>query len=230
MNGSKDQPLLAIGDFAGFAEYVGKARRPKDENRRWRLMQVADRLFRSDVELLSRLQIEVYQPLMRSVVVVPRSKLSHSQRRNFVRPTREKIEPFFPGYIFLTFSENDQRWREVFKMVGISGLVCAGGRPVEVPLAMIDALRAREIDGAVPSKTRLAELKLVIGETVRVAEGPFASFSATVTELPKVLSAASLGDITLDQLDESMRVGLLVNIFGRQTPVSMSMSQIEKIA
>ncbi|CUT12520.1 Transcription antitermination protein NusG [Bradyrhizobium sp.] len=227
MNEPKQPVLLAIGDFAGFVEYVGK-RRTKDQKQRWRLMQVPDRLYRSDMRLLEKLQVEIYQPLVRSIVFVPRDKLSHSQRRSVLRPTREKVEPFFPGYIFLTFPEDDERWREVFRMVRITGLVCAGGRPVEVKTEMIESIRAREIDGAVPSSTRLAELSFEIGENVRITDGPFAGFSAVVEDIAD-LSQAKLGDLTIDQLDESVRVGLLVSLFGRSSRVNLPAAQVEKV-
>ncbi|MDA9521648.1 hypothetical protein XI06_15180 [Bradyrhizobium sp. CCBAU 11434] len=227
MNEPKEPVLLAIGDFAGFVEYVGK-RRTKDQKQRWRLMQVPDRLYKSDMRLLEKMQVEIYQPLVRSLVFVPRNKLSHSQRRNALRPTREKVEPFFPGYIFLTFPEDDDRWREVFKMVRITGLVCAGGRPVEVKTEMIESIRAREIDGAVPSTEKLADFAFEIGETVRIADGPFAGFSAVVEDLSG-LSEAKLGDLTLDQLDESVRVGLLMSLFGRSSRINLPAAQIEKV-
>jgi transcription antitermination factor NusG len=68
----------------------------------------------------------------------------------------------------------------------------------------------------------------LIGERVRVASGPFASFTGTIVELPKGLEGVDLSTITLDELDESYRVHLLVDIFGRQTPVELSASEIEK--
>lgn len=228
MNEPKQPVLLAIGDFAGFVEYVGKRRQAKDQKKRWRLMQVPDRLYKRDVDLLEKLQVEIYQPLVRSIVFVPRSRLSHSQRRNALRPTREKVEPFFPGYIFLTFPEDDDRWREVFRMVRITGLVCAGGRPVEVKTELIESIRAREIDGAVPSSDKLAQFAFEIGETVRIADGPFTGFSAVVEDIAG-LPKAKLGDLTLDQLDESVRVGLLMSLFGRSSRINLPAAQIEKV-
>lgn len=221
--------LYSIGDFAGFAEYVGKTPKQNASEKQWRLMQISDNLGSGDVRLLDRMQIEIYRPLVRSITFVPRSKLSHSQRRSVIRPMREKVEPFFPGYAFFSFSESDERWREVFKMVGVRGLVCANHRPVDVPWKMIQQIQAREVDGAVPTETKLAEFTFLIGEQVRVVDGPFASFNGTITELPKGMEGAELGNVTLDELDESYRVKLLVDIFGRQTPVELELSQIDKL-
>lgn len=221
--------LLSIGDFAGFVEYVGKLREQKTSEKRWRLMQVGDNLGDRDVRLLDRMQIEIYRPLVRSITFVPRDRLSHSQRRSTIRPTREKIAPFFPGYAFFSFSEEDERWREVFKMVGVRGLVCKNHQPVDMPWAEIAKIQAKEVNGAVPSETKLSEFPFLIGEHVRVADGPFASFNGHITDLPQGITDVDLGNLTIADLDESFRVKLLVDIFGRQTPVELQLSQIEKL-
>lgn len=225
----QENGLYSIGDFAGFVEYVGASRAEKDSEKRWRLMQVSDGLSRSDSELLRRMQIEIYRPVTRSLRLIARKALSQAQRKNPIKPMREKIELLFPGYAFLSFTETDERWREVFKMVGIRGLVCANHRPVDVPWKMIQQIQNAEVDGAIPATTKLAVFPFLIGETVRVSDGPLASFSGTVTDLPKGISEADLGDLTLEQLDESFRVKLLVDIFGRKTPIELGLSQIEKV-
>jgi len=222
-------PLYSIGDFAGYVEYVGKRKEQENSKKRWRLMQVSDGLGKRDVELLDRMQIELYRPMQRSLRLVARKALSQAQRRNPVRPVREKVEQLFPGYAFLTFVETDERWRELFKMVGIKGLVCAGGHPVDVPWSMIEEIRAKEIDGAIPSTTKLSAFPFMIGERVRIADGPFAAFTGHITAVPKDADEIDFCDLTLDQLDESFRVKLLVDIFGRQTPIELGLSQIEKL-
>lgn len=221
--------LYSIGDFAGFVEYVGGPRRQADSEKHWRLMQVDGGLSRSDGELLRRMQIEIYRPVTRSLKLIARKALSHAQRRSPIRPTREKIELLFPGYAFISFTETDERWREVFKMIGIKGLVCANHRPVDVPWQMIEQMQRSEIDGAIPSTTKLATFPFLVGERVRIADGPFSSFSATVTKLPRTITEADLGELTIEELDESIRVKLLVDCFGRKTPIELGLSQIEKL-
>lgn len=226
---SNQGALYSVGDFAGFCEYVGKIASRRDSEKRWRLMQVGDGLGRRDVELLDRMQIQMYRPMQRSLKLVARKALSQAQRRNPVRPVREKVEQMFPGYAFLTFVETDDRWREVFKTVGIRGLVCAGGNPVEVPWTMIEQIRAQEVNGAIPSTTKLSAFPFVIGEQVRIADGPFAGFNGIVETVPRDVVGVDVGDLTLEQLDESFRVRLLVSMFGRSTPIEMGVSQIEKV-
>lgn len=219
--------LYAVGDFAGYVEHVRGAVERDASKKRWHLVQVSNGLNSRDVELLRRLQIEMYRPLMRSLKLVPKKQLSQAQRRQPVRPLREKIEPFFPGYAFIA-SQNwgDDRWQEVFKMVGIRGLVCAENQPVLVPWEMIREIQAREIDGAVPSTTKLMELPYILGQQVRITTGPFAHFSGTIERLPDV-KINGLAEMTIEELDDSHRVHLLIDIFGRSTAVTLSLMDIE---
>jgi hypothetical protein len=78
----KDQRarLYSIGDFVGYVECVGKHRRQGASEKKWRLMQVSDKLSSGDVRLLDRMQIEIYRPLVRSIRFVPRNKLSRAKR------------------------------------------------------------------------------------------------------------------------------------------------------
>ena len=59
----KDQRarLYSVGDFVGYVECVGKHRRQEPSEKKWRLMQVSDRLSSGDVRLLDRMQIEIYR-------------------------------------------------------------------------------------------------------------------------------------------------------------------------
>jgi transcriptional antiterminator NusG len=194
----------------------------------WHLVQVSGDLDRDRVEFLKSLRIEFYQPLLRRLQPVPRNKLSHSQRRSAIKQVREKLEPFFPGYAFVDYSNAGDHWREIFKITHIRGLVCTNNLPFKVPPKLIAEIQAREVDGAVPAATKLFELPFVLGENVRVSSGPFASFPGTIEKLP-TYDPKELGNVSLDELDDSLRVHLLVNIFGRLTPVALSLSDIEKL-
>lgn len=216
------------GDVVDYVESIS-ATLSEPAEKAWHLVQVSDGLDSTTVEFLKRQKIGLYLPLIRIFKPVPRSKLSHSQRRSAFKPMREKIEPFFPGYAFINFSDAGERWREIFKMAHIRGLVCANNLPVQVSWKLIEEIQGKEIDGVVPAATRIAEFTFLIGEKVRVSDGPFASFGGTITELPKWMEQGKAATATLDDLDESSRVQLLVDIFGRETPVELSLDQIEKI-
>lgn len=219
---------LKRGDVVGYVERPKPALPSVPASRRWHLAQVSDSLSESDVDFLKRLDIFFYQPLIRFMKPVPRDRLSHSQRKSPFRPMREKIEPFFPGYAFVDYADAGERWREIFKMKHIRGLCCANNMPVEVPFSMIKEIQAREVDGAVPGATKMLQMPYMLGERVRVANGAFREFSGTVERLP-TFNAEQMGNVSLEELDDSVRVHLLVDIFGRSTPVALSIQDIEKI-
>lgn len=222
-------PTYKIGDFVGFVDLIREVENRDTSTQKWFLVQVSDGLHAGDVDFLRRSGIDLYRPLMRTMKLVPKKHLSRAQRNRPFRPVRAKVEPFFPGYAFLTFVELSERWREIFQMTGVRGLVCANNLPAQVPWRMIEEIRQREVDGAVPSTTKLMELPFILGERVRVANGPFASFPGTVERLPSIIITEEMGEMTLEELDDLHRVHLLVDIFGRQTSVALSLTDIEKI-
>jgi len=141
---------------------------------------------------------------------------------------REKIEPFFPGYAFVNFEKSGERWREIFRMTRIRGLACANNLPLQVSWSWIEEMLGKEVDGAIPGSTAIADMTFLIGDNLGIGAGPPASFNAVVVSLPGLPVAAD-GGLRLDQLDDSSRVKLLVSIFVRETPVEMTVADIDKI-
>ena len=99
---------------------------------------------------------------------LPRCRIwvSHARRRQLV------FRPLFPRYLFAAVDEPAMRWRPILSTFGVSDLVRAGDRPAPVPSEIVEAIRAREQDGAFngldPRRT------LQPGELVRVTAGAFA--------------------------------------------------------
>src|SRR5690242_20470711 len=73
-------------------------------------------------------------------VYVPR----YLKRRSHARKVEVVARPLFPRYLFVAIDLAAQRWRAIQSTLGISHLVCVGGRPALVDDGVIDALRARE--------------------------------------------------------------------------------------
>ena len=120
----------------------------------------------------------------------------------------------FPGYLYVRCYLEDRSWDVIRNTPGVTGFV-GSGKPLpltrrDVEMALQEP-EAEEAEGAV--KRQRPRLEYEIGETVRVKEGPFADFSGQVA------------DINEDQL----RVKVLVNIFGRETPVELEFSQVAKL-
>jgi transcriptional antiterminator NusG len=115
----------------------------------------------------------------------------------------------FPGYLLVRMYLEDDSWYAVRNTPGVTGFVGpAGGRPT--PLA------SREVDKILqpkPVEKVKPRLEFEEGESVRVVTGPFANFTGSISEI---------------NLDQS-KLKVLVNIFGRETPVELSFEQVAKL-
>ena len=131
----------------------------------------------------------------------------------------------FPGYILVRMDLNDESWGAVRNTPGVTGFVGATSRPS--PLTLDEVVKilapatpegrggrhraARPARGA--EKPPRSSRRLQVGESVTVMDGPFATLPATISEI--------------DPVHQKLQV--LVSIFGRETPVELSFSQVSKI-
>jgi transcription elongation factor/antiterminator RfaH len=127
-------------------------------------------------------------------VFVPRILKSRRHARKF-----ETIRaPLFPRYIFIALDLGRDRWRSVNGTLGVDRLLTRGGEPEPVPRGLVEQLTENaEADGVVRPSTTLK-----VGDSIRVTAGPFAEL---------------LG--TLERLDDSDRVRVLLDILGGKIPV-----------
>ena len=129
-----------------------------------------------------------------------------------------------PGYILVRMDLNDNSWSAVRNTPGVTGFVGATSRPS--PLTIDEVLkfllpkqgqqrkasagkRGAGVSGAPPT----VEVDFEVGESVTVMDGPFATLPATINE------------VNVD----AQKLKVLVSIFGRETPVELSFSQVSKI-
>lgn len=113
--------------------------------------------------------------------------------------------PFFPRYIFIGLDLSRHRWRSVNGTFGVSRLVMQGDDPHPVPRGVVEALTAAADARGI---LQLAS-KLQVGGRVRVMAGPFAEQLAI-----------------LDDLDDSGRVRMLLDILGRRVSISTSANNV----
>ena len=120
----------------------------------------------------------------------------------------------FPGYLLVRCELDDDSWYVVRNTPGVTGFVGQGAKPSPLPRRDVEAFLAVKVEGedAAPKRGK-PRLEYEMGETVRVKEGPFADFSGEVVELN----------------EDQLKVKVLVNIFGRETPVELEFSQIAKL-
>ncbi len=114
----------------------------------------------------------------------------------------------FPGYLLVRMYVTDEGWNCVRHTPGITGFVSSGTRPV--PLTRKEVERILQVK---PDKKVKPKLDWDVGENVRVMGGPFADFNGTISEI---------------NVDQS-KLKVLVNIFGRETPVELGFDQVEKL-
>ena len=120
------------------------------------------------------------------------------KRHKTIRHARKlsRVEaPFFPRYLFIVLNLARHQWRSVSGTLGVSRLVMQGDQPQPVPRGVVEALIAAADARGILQFAR----NLQIGGPVRLMAGPFAEHIAI-----------------LDQLDDSGRVRVLLDILGRQ--------------
>jgi transcription antitermination factor NusG len=162
---------------------------------------------------------EFYYPHELTARPIPRKRLSHKQRRAVFVPTEMVREPLFPGYIFVHFDPSTGGWHEQFETAGLVGMLCYGNIPAPISNELINRLRGKEIEGAIPYETPVRYV-LPVGEVVRITEGPFRAFRGTVErgiDTP-------IGELTTDA-----KIRVLAMLFGRECPVELEIRQIERL-
>ncbi|WHZ03281.1 transcription termination/antitermination protein NusG [Neobacillus sp. YX16] len=117
----------------------------------------------------------------------------------------------FPGYVLVEIVMTDDSWYVVRNTPGVTGFVGsagAGSKPTPLlPEEVVVILKRMGVD------EKRIDVNYEIGETVRVKEGPFMNFTGTVEEMDK----------------DKAKLKVLVNMFGRDTPVELEFTQIDKL-
>jgi transcriptional antiterminator NusG len=130
----------------------------------------------------------------------------------------------FPGYILVRMDLNDESWGAVRNTPGVTGFVGATSRPSPLSIDEVvkilapatrkaAAVASGKPGAAAAEKPQPTLVDFSIGESVTVMDGPFATLPATISEIDPV----------------HQKLHVLVSIFGRETPVELSFSQVSKI-
>ncbi len=119
----------------------------------------------------------------------------------------------FPGYLLVRCALDDEAWHVIKNTPNIVNFVGAAGKPSPLSRREVERFLGTPVDDEEQPKRTKARLEYELGETVRVKEGPFADFSGEVIEIN----------------EDQLKVKVLVNIFGRETPVELEFAQVAKL-
>lgn len=139
---------------------------------------------------------------------------------NVIVPTEKKIkikggkraeveEKVYPGYVLVDMIVDDNSWYVVRNTPRVTGFVGAGVNPVPLEKKEVDELFGK-MEG---NEKAVHQIDLVVGEIVRIADGPFKELEGKVSDVD----------------GERGKVKVLVSMFGRETPVELDFLQIKKI-
>lgn len=143
-------------------------------------------------------------------VLVPTEKVI--QIRNGKKINKEKV--YFPGYIMIEANLSGELPHIIKSVTGVIGFLgeTKGGDPVPLRKSEVNRMLGKVDELAVQNEN--VAIPYVLGETVKVIDGPFNGFDGTIEKIN----------------EEKRKLEVMVKIFGRKTPLELSYMQVEKIS
>lgn len=137
-------------------------------------------------------------------VLVPKEK--KIKIKNGKRTTIE--EKIFPGYVLVEMMVTDDSWYVVRNTPNVTGFVGSGTTPTPIDQKEVDSLQKR-MGGNEPSH----KIDLSVEDSVQIVDGPFKGFEGKVSDVDETRG----------------KVKVLVNMFGRETPVELDALQVKRV-
>jgi transcriptional antiterminator NusG len=140
-------------------------------------------------------------------VEVPTETVTEVRRGKKVQSERK----FFPGYVLAKLNMNDDVYHLVKNTPKVTGFLGSSGKPQPISEAEAARILNTKEEAAAAPKAKV-KVDFEIGDSIKVLDGPFATFNGIVEEL---------------DFDKS-KVKVSVSIFGRATPVELDFDQVER--
>ncbi len=191
------------------AEPAPKPQSPYDKPGRWYVLHTQsgyEKKVKSNIEARTssmNMEERIYE------VVIPMEDVVEFKNGKKV-VVQKKV---FPGYLLCRMRLDDDSWFVVRNTPGVTGFVGAGNKPSPLPRKDVEGFLTVKEEGEDPARKGRPRLEYEMGETVRVKEGPFADFQGEIVEIN----------------EDQLKVKVLVNIFGRETPVELEFAQVGKL-
>jgi transcriptional antiterminator NusG len=144
-----------------------------------------------------------------SQVLVPTEKVV--QVRDGKKIAKEKV--YFPGYLMIEANLVGEIPHIIKSITGVIGFLgeVKGGDPVPLRLSEVNRMLGKVDELAVNTDTQ--NIPFIIGETIKVVDGPFNGFNGTIEKIN----------------EEKRKLEVMVKIFGRRTPLELGFMQVEKV-
>mgnify|MGYP000502039577 CR=1 FL=1 len=124
----------------------------------------------------------------------------------------ESDKKVFPGYVLVRMEVDDNSWAVVRNTPGVTGFVGLDGKPTPLSREEFNKIMRRTSKRSVAPKRTSTSIE--VGQAVRVVSGPLADFDGQVSEV----------------LAESGKIKVMLTIFGRETPVELTVDQVNIIS
>jgi transcription termination/antitermination protein NusG len=174
--------------------------------KRWYIVHTYSNFEKKVMEDIKKQVIQKKLDELFEQVIVPTEEVTEIRRGR-----RYKVERrFFPGYVLVKVDLTDEAFHLIKNTPKVTGFLGSGLKPVPISDAEAGRILNQVAEGVEKPKT---SIRFEVGEQVKVADGPFASFNGQVEEVD----------------EERSRLKVAVSIFGRPTPVELEYGQVEKM-
>jgi transcription termination/antitermination protein NusG len=203
-NGAKPE---ASSEQPGTATPEVESAKPQNPNMKWYIIHTYSGFERKVKESIES-RVRAYPELEHRIgrVLIPTESVT--EVRGGKKYTSERM--FYPGYVLVEMDMDDNVWHVVKGTPRVTGFVGTGQQPTPLSEDEVQQIVYRVADSKEKPKLKV---KFEKNESVRISEGPFASFTGVVDEV--------------NEDRETLKV--MVTIFGRSTPVELGFGQVEKV-